>query len=179
MTDKEMQIYIDCLENFNKTVDKLGLIRVSESIAINPKNGLVKHVYICPTRTAEEKAFVKYFNGFTDVPKMPVFLDCCFTIDKKPSDFIGRVLSFYTTKLMTKEFIKRFYNTDIMTFLSENPTKYKNDDVEQICLNHKDVYVIESNKYFNNAYKLYSRLKNMLKEAGYNTEGVMTDMTFT
>lgn len=179
MTDKEMQIYIDCLEDFNKTVDKLGLTRVSESIAINPKNGRVKETIICPTRTAEEKAFVKYFNHCSGIPQPPTFIDCCFTIDKKPSNFISHILSFYTTKLTTTEFIKRFYNTDIMTFLSENPTKYKNDDVEQICLNHKDVYVIESNKYFDNAYKLYSRLKNMLKEAGYKVEYVMSDMTFT
>lgn len=179
MTDKEMQIYIDCLENFNKTVDKLGLIRVSESIAINPKNGRVKHVYTCPTRTAEEKAFVKYFNAFTDVPQPPIFVDCCFVIDKKPSDFISRVLSFYTTKLTIKEFIKRFYNADIMTFLSENPAKYKNDDVEQICLNHEDVYVVESNKYLNNTVLLYSRLTNMLKQAGYKPELITPDTTFT
>lgn len=179
MTDKEMQIYIDCLEDFNKTVDKLGLIRVSESIAINPKNGRVKETVICPTRTTEEKAFVKYFNHCSDIPQPPIFIDCCFTIDKKPSDFISRVLSFYTTKLTTKEFIKRFYNTDIMTFLSENPAKYKNDDVEQICLNHEDVYVVESNKYLNNTVLLYSRLTNMLKQAGYKPEFITLDTTFT
>lgn len=179
MTDKEMQIYIDCLEDFNKTVDKLGLIRVSESIAINPKNGRVKETVICPTRTAEEKAFVEYFNHCSDIPQSPTFIDYCFTIDKKPSDFISRVLSFYTTKLTTKEFIKRFYNADIMTFLSENPAKYKNDDVEQICLNHEDVYVVESNKYLNNTALLYSRLTNMLKQAGYKPEFITPDTTFT
>ena len=167
MTDKEMQIYIDCLENFNKTVDKLGLIRVSESIAINPKNGLVKHVYICPTRTAEEKAFVKYFNHCADIPYPSEPDDLCFMLDKKTSDFMGRALAFYTVKLTTAEFVKRFYNTDIMTFLTENSTKYKNYEVEEACLNHNDVYIIDGHKYFNKASKLYSRLKKMLKEAGY------------
>lgn len=178
MKNDEQQIYNDILADFNQLVDKLGLIRVSESIAINPKNGRVKETVICPTRTTEEKAFVKYFNH-CDTIQPPVFLDYCFTIYKKPSDFISRVLSFYTTKLTTKEFIKRFYNTDIMTFLSENPTKYKNDDVEQICLNYEDVYVIESNKYLNNTALLYFRLTNMLKQAGYKPELIMSDATFT
>ena len=179
MTDKEEQIYIDSLEEFNQLVDKLGLTLVSESIAINPKNGRVTESWSCPNRTTEEKAFVKYFNHCSDIPQPPTFVDCCFTIDKKPSDFISRVLSFYTTKLTTNEFIKRFYNADIMTFLSENPAKYKNDDVEQICLNYEDVYVVESNKYLNNTVLLYSRLTNMLKQAGYKPEFITPDTTFT
>lgn len=179
MTDKEQQIYIDSLDGFNKAVNKLGLTLVSESIAINPKNGRVKEISIYPSRTKEEEAFVEYFNHCSDIPQPPVFLDYCFTVDKKPSDFISHVLSFYTTKLTTKEFIKRFYNTDIMTFLSENPTRYKNDDIEQVCLNHNDVYVVESSKYLNNTVMLYSRLTNMLKQAGYKPEFIMQDTTFT
>ena len=50
MTDKEMQIYIDCLENFNKTVDKRFFPDIINKIywimkGINSNYIVINHFY--------------------------------------------------------------------------------------------------------------------------------------